>query len=190
MSLWPETASTPPENKGSLVDHAVLAAFGSLALLLLVWATGTWMPPAVPGLCWSAASCEAAVTTLLGNPAAPLPFIKDFRYVTLFLDNLFVVAYLGAFVMTFLIATRELPAWCRLKVLLALCLLAVGTACADYLENFSLFSHIAKPSLDNLVVAHIAHISWLKSVLAGACLLIALPLQYPVVMAMRARWKG
>ncbi|MDZ4400425.1 patatin-like phospholipase family protein [Hydrogenophaga sp.] len=188
VSLWPQTTSTPPENKGSLVDHAVFAAFGSLALLLLVWATGTWMPPAVPGLCWSAASCEAAVTTLLGNPAAPLPFIWDFRYVTLFLDNLFVVAYLGAFVMTFLIATRELPAWCRLKVLLALCLLAVGTACADYLENFSLFSHIAMPSKDN--TAHIAQISRLKSVLAGVCLLIALPLQYSIVMALRARWKG
>jgi hypothetical protein len=189
VSLWPETLSKLPENKGALVDHAVLATLGSLVLLLLVWGSGAlWTQPAVPGLCWSVASCEAAVSTLLNTRPPPFPWIEEARYVTLILDNVFVIAYLGAFVMTFAIATRGLPAWWRPRVLLALCLLAVGTACADYLENFSLFSHIAMSSKDN--TAHIAHVSWLKSVLAGVCLSIALPMQYSVVMALRARWKG
>lgn len=186
VSLWPEAASTLPENRGSLVDHAVLATLGSLMLCLLLWGIGAWLPPAVPSLCWTVGSCEKVVSALLELPTRP--WTEETRYIPLFLDNVFVIAYLGAFVMTFIIATRGLSAWWRPRVLLVLILLAVGVAFADYLENFSLLSHIVKPSKDSVGVAHIAHISWLKSVLAAACLLIALPLQYLVFKALRARW--
>lgn len=190
MRLWPKTKSELPEHKGSLVDHAVLAVLGSMLLWLAVWWSGFCMPPAVPGLCWSVASCEAAVSTLLNTQPVTIPWIEEPRYVTLILDNFFVVAYLGAFLMTFIISTAGLRARWRFWVLLALCLLAVGTAGVDYLENFSLFANISKPSLADGVAVHLAKISWWKSVLAGLCLLIVLPMQYFVFKELWVRWKA
>jgi hypothetical protein len=187
---WRLKGAKLPERDGSLVDHCVVAALVSLVLWLLVLASGLWNAPAVPGLCFGAASCEAAVAGLLNASPATFWLAKESRYVILTLDNLFVIAYLATFAMTFVIATRGLGKRHRWWVLSGLCLLAVSAALADYLENFSLFSHIAMPSPDNLGAAHIATISWLKSVLAGLCLLIVLPMQYVVFRDLWARWKA
>lgn len=189
VSLWPKARSEMPENKGALVDHAVLTALVSLALLLLIAMLGACQPPAVPALCASVASCKEAVATFLGTPPAALPRIFDFRSTTLSLDNLLVIAYLATFVMTFVIATRGLRRRLRFWVMVGLCLLAVVTACADYLENFSLFANVGESSSADGVREHIASISLVKSVLAVLCLAIVLPMQYFVVQALRARWK-
>ena len=186
---WRLKGEKLPERGGSLVDHCVVAALFSLALLLLIAIVGACQPPAVPALCGSVASCREAVATLLGIWPAALPRVFDFRYVTLTLDNFLVIAYLATFVMTFVIATRGLRRRLRFWVMGGLCLLAVVTAGADYLENFSLFANVAKPSSANGVREHIANISLVKSVLAGLCLAIVLPMQYFVVQALRARWK-
>lgn len=187
---WRLKGAKLPGRDGSLVDHCVVAALVSLVLWLLVLASGLWNAPAVPGLCFGAASCEAAVAGLLNASPATFWLAKESRYVILTLDNFFVIAYLATFAMTFVIATRGLGKRHRWWVLSGLCLLAVSAALADYLENFSLFSHIAMPSPDNLGAAHIATISWLKSVLAGLCLLIVLPMQYVVFRDLWARWKA
>jgi hypothetical protein len=184
-----EKGAKLPERGGSLVDHCVVAALFSLALLLLIAIVGACQPPAVPALCGSVASCREAVATLLGTWPAALPRVFDFRYVTLTLDNFFVIAYLVTFVMTFIIATRGLRRRLRFWVMGGLCLLAVVTAGVDYLENFSLFANVAEPSSAAGVREYIASISRLKSVLAGLCLAIVLPMQYFVVQELRARWK-
>lgn len=190
VGSWCKPGSELPKRDGSLVDHCVLAALGSLALWFLIVVIGGLLTPAVPGLCLSSASCEAAVNELLSAKRLPFWCIEEPRYITLTLDNFFIVAYLATFVMTFVIATRGMKKRLRFWVMAGLCSLAVVTACVDYLENFSLFAQIARGLNDEPGRAHIAEISRLKSVLAVVCLLIVLPMQYLVFKDLRARWKG
>lgn len=189
VALWQKTPSTLPERDGSLVDHCVLGALVSLALLVLIAIAGASTSAMVPALCFGAESCKEAVSELLNATRPTFLCITELRYVTLTLDNLLVVAYLATFLMTFVIATRGMGARPRFWVMLGLCLLAVGTACVDYLENFYLFAHIASASVAADAAPHIAEISRLKSMLAVACLLFVLPLQYFVFKNLRARWK-
>ena len=183
-----------PGRAGSLVDFFVVAALLCIAFLAgFALFDRVYLPAPGAGVCLSLASCEEQARTLLVAAGTEVPVWANPLFWRGLADNIFVVVYVGMFVMGYIVAlgqmfiTRTKKYWAALS---ALCGLALLTAAADYVENFLLLAWSAGSTAPLDAPAQIAPITLTKFALAGLSLLALLVLLRKILAAFRTRWRS
>src|SRR4030095_4546343 len=178
-----------PAREGALVDFFVLSAGVSVVWLIACSALDWLLLPGLDtGACLTLSAYEQQTQALFLKGHASSP---DWMFVRGQLDNAFIVAYLGTFIMGYIVAVNDLCGSVRTKpwwaLLLTLCGLALLAGGVDYFENFLMLGWGSGPRPES-AATEVAPWTMLKFWLIGANVLALLLLLPRIRKVFARRW--
>ena len=178
-----------PAREGSLVDFFVLSAVASIVWLIACLVLDWFLLPGLDtGACLTLSAYVTQTDVLFSKGHATNP---DWMFVRGQLDNAFIVAYLGTFIMGYIVAVNELCGSVRKRrywgLLLGLCCLALLAGFVDYSENFLMLGW-GSGSRPESAAADVAQWTMWKFWLIGANLLALLAVLPRIWKVFARRW--
>jgi hypothetical protein len=191
----PASKDLPPRNRALVIYFRLFFITAILLYTGLIIYDWIWFSDVSAAIvCLSLESCRFSTQALLKSSATNgTPILKNPLFWWLQLDNLFIVAYAGTFIMGYVIALLQpIPqqrSRMRWLAVIALCTLAVATALVDYVENFLLLASLANIAFLEQAATPLAWSTLLKLWLFFACFAVFVAL-FAISTHLRSLWKN